>query len=107
MSRPTRQPLHCILPPDLLDRLARSLDEATRNAALDTLQLDHLFRLTRAEAAARIGGRLSLPITFGRIGGQPQRSIYDQEHSTRQVPGRLVRGEGQRRVADSAINQAY
>ena len=64
-----RQPLHCILPPDLLDRLARAGDEAVRNAALDTLQFDHLFRLARAEMASRLGGRLSRPITFARIGG--------------------------------------
>jgi len=44
-----RQPRHCILPPDLLGRLARVNDEAVRTAALDTLQFDHLFRLTRAE----------------------------------------------------------
>src|SRR5712692_10923954 len=31
---PTRQPFHCILPPDLLDRLARAGDEVVRNAAL-------------------------------------------------------------------------
>jgi Zn-dependent metalloprotease len=102
-----RQPLHCILPPDLLDRLARAGDEAVRTAALDTMQFDHLFRLTRAEMASRRGGRQSRPITFARIGGQPQRTIYDQRHSTIQRPGKVARTEGQRAVADSAVNQAY
>ena len=46
---PVRQPFHCILPPDLLDRLARAGDEVVRNAALDTMQFDRLFRLTRAD----------------------------------------------------------
>ena len=67
---PIRQPFHCILPPDLLDRLARAGDEATRNAALDTLHFDQLFRVTRAEMASRLGGRLARPITFARIGGR-------------------------------------
>jgi Zn-dependent metalloprotease len=102
-----RQPLQCILPPELLDRLARVNDEAIRTAALDTLQLDHQFRLTRAEMASRLGGRLSRPITFARIGGQPQRTIYDQQHSTSQTPGTVVRTEGQAPVGDLAINQAY
>src|SRR5579859_6301623 len=107
MSIVTRQPLHCILPPDLLDRLARDTDAAVRTAALDTLQFDHLFRLTRAEMAARLGGRQARPITFARIGGQPQRTIYDQQHSTVQTPGKVVRAEGQPAVADTAVNQAY
>jgi Zn-dependent metalloprotease len=104
-----RQPSHlsCILPPDLLDRLARAEDEAIRTAALDTLQFDHRFRLTRAEMASRLGGRLSQPITFARIGGHPQRTIYDQQHSTNQTPGKVARAEGQAPVADLAVNQAY
>ncbi len=104
---PTRHPFHCILPPDLLDRLARASDEVTRNAALDTLQLDQLFRVTRAEMASRLGGRMARPITFGRIGGKPQRTIYDQQHTTTQTPGTVVRAEGQAAVADVAVNQAY
>jgi Zn-dependent metalloprotease len=100
-------PSHCILPPDLLDRLARAGDELLRTAALDTLQLDHQFRLTRAEMASRLGGRLSRPITFARIGGKPQRTIYNQQHSTSQTPGTVARAEGQAAVADIAVNQAY
>jgi Zn-dependent metalloprotease len=102
-----RQSLQCILPPDLLSRLAQSGDDAIRTAALATLQFDHLFRLTRAEMAARLGGRLARPITFARIGGRPQRTIYDQQHSTVQTPGKVVRAEGQPAVADTAVNQAY
>src|SRR5215207_8289678 len=107
MVTPIRQPGHCILPPDLLDKLARTADEAVRNAALDAMQLDRQFRLTRAEAAGRFGGRMAAPITFGRIGGQPQRTIYDQKQSTRQRPGTVARAEGQRAVRDEVVNQAY
>jgi Zn-dependent metalloprotease len=102
-----RNPLHCILPPDVLGQLARSTEEALRNAALDTLALDHKFRVTRAEAAGRLGGRQLLPVTFGRIGGSPQRTVYDQRHSTAQTPGKVARAEGQRAVKDVAVNQAY
>jgi Zn-dependent metalloprotease len=99
--------MQCILPPDLLDRLARTGDEATRAAALDTLQRDHLFRLTRAEMASRRGGPRAQPITFARIGGAPQRTIYDQRHSTNQTPGKVARAEGAARSRDTAVNQAY
>ena len=103
----TRHPLHCIVPPGLLDRLARASDEAVRNAALDTLALDRRFRLTRAESAARTGGFLARPVTFARTGGQPNRTIHDQQHSESQTPGVVVRSEGQPPVSDSAVNQAY
>jgi Zn-dependent metalloprotease len=105
--QPSRSPLECILPPDVLDSLARSADEAIRTAALDTLRFDQLFRLTRAEMASRMGGRMARPITFGRIGGTPQRTIYDQQHSTNQNPGKVARAEGQKLVKDVAVNQAY
>jgi len=102
-----RHPLQCILPPDVLHDLARSGDAATRAAALDSLLLDHQFRLTRAESAARSGGFSMRPITFSRIGGHVQRTIYDQQHKTSQSPGKMVRGEGQAKSADLAVNQAY
>jgi Zn-dependent metalloprotease len=102
-----RHPLHCILPPDLLLRLAEAGDPEVRTAALQTLLLDQQFRLTRAESAARSGGRDARPVTFARIGGQAQRTIYDQRHSMVQRPGSVVRSEGQRPVRDQAVNQAY
>jgi Zn-dependent metalloprotease len=101
------RPLACILPPNLLDRLARSGDEALRDAALDALRLDARFRLARAETASRRGGPGAQPVTFARIGGTPNRTIYDQRHRTSQTPGTVVRSEGQDPVSDEAVDQAY
>src|ERR1700730_15918417 len=98
---------HCILPPGLLDRLARTGDEEIRSSALDTLSIDHKFRLTRAESAARAGGFEARAVTFARIGGQPNRTIYDQRHGQEQTPGKVARSESQDAVADTAVNQAY
>jgi Zn-dependent metalloprotease len=98
---------HCILPPGLLHRLAESGSEEARQTALETLALDHRFRLARAEAAARTGGRPMQPVTFAREGGKPQRTIYDQHNQQAQTPGTVARSEGQDPVADAAINQAY
>jgi Zn-dependent metalloprotease len=101
-----RNPLHCILPPDVLHKLAEQ--EGTDTVALlETLALDHKMRLARAEAAARTGGRDNRTITFARIGGKPQRTIYDQGNRRDQTPGRVVRAEGQDPVSDEAVNQAY
>jgi Zn-dependent metalloprotease len=102
-----RNPLHCILPPGLLHKLARADDPGIRESALSTLTLDHRFRTARAEAAGRRGGRDRQPITFARIGGAVQRTIYDQQHSESQTPGKVVRAEGQPDVGDTAVNQAY
>jgi Zn-dependent metalloprotease len=97
---------HCILPPGLLHRLARSEEEALRDAALNALALDGRFRLARAESAARLF-RLPTPVTFARAGGQPQRTIYDQQGSQSQTPGAVMRVEGQAPCGDPVVNQAY
>ena len=99
--------LHCILPPDVLERVARTGDEQTRAAALDTMALDRRFRLSRAEAAASVAPFAVRTVTFARVGGQANRTIYDQQHGTGQTPGTAVRAEGQPAVADQAVNQAY
>jgi Zn-dependent metalloprotease len=103
----TRNPLHCILPPDLLDTLARADDADLRASALDTLGLDHRFRLARAESASRTGGFEARPVTFARIGGRAERTIYDQQQGTDQTPGSVARSEGQEPGDDDAVNAAY
>ncbi|MFN2478672.1 MAG: M4 family metallopeptidase [Pseudonocardiaceae bacterium] len=86
--------------------MARSDDAELRAAALDTLAIDTRFRLARAESAASML-QAPQPVTFGRTGGQPQRTIYDQHHRTSQTVGKVVRAEGQPPTADKAVNQAY
>ena len=102
----TRCSLACILPPDLILRIAQQASPEERLALLHTLELDHSFRQARAEIAARhvAGAAPSGPIT---VGGTPHRVIYDQQHSTATTPGTLMRAEGGPAVADQAINDAY
>jgi Zn-dependent metalloprotease len=102
-----RDPIHCILPPSILRRIAEHGDDELRATALKTLELDHKFRIARAESAGRRGGRTLQPVTFARIGGKPNRTIYDAHHSNNQTPHDPVRIEGQRPTADQAVNQAY
>jgi len=102
-----RSSVSCILPPTVLHRLAESEDADLRSLAVQTLSLDTQFRIARVESAARSGGRTARPVTFARVGGQAQRTIYDQQHHTAQTLGKVVRTEGQADVADQAVNQAY
>lgn len=102
----SRHPITCILPPDLLLTLAREAAPEQRDAILDTLQLDHGFRLARAELAARQAPRVPSAVGAG-VGGVPNRTIYDQQHSTATAPGKLARREGQPPTADPSVNQAY
>lgn len=101
-----RRAQRCIVPPGILRRLARSDDERIRDAALSALAIDNRFRLSRAESAAGIS-RSSKPVSFARIGGAPQRTIYDQQGSESQTPGIVVRVEGQPESGDLAADQAY
>ncbi len=102
----SHQPFACILSPDLLHKLAREATDEHRWAMLQTLELDQSFRLRRAELAARQVPRPLGSMVVG-VGGTPNRSIYDQAHSTAYIPGTLVRKEGQGPVSDVSINQAY
>ena len=102
----SHHPLACILPPDLLLKIARETTDEHRLTILQTIELDQTFRLRRAELAARQVPRPGGGIAMA-TGGTPSRSIYDQKKSTEIVPGTLVRTEGQGPVDDVSVNQAY
>lgn len=100
------QILACILPPDLLLKLAREATDEQRPAILRSLELDQSFRLHRAELAGRqLRSHEGTLAKGGR--GTPSRSIYDQRHSSALVPGTLMRHEGDSPVEDVSVNQAY
>jgi Zn-dependent metalloprotease len=105
---PCHDPLRCILPPKLLEQLAKSeTDPDARAAILDTLTNDRHFRLARAESASRSSAILAPTVTFARVGGNPNRTIYNQQNNDQQTFGAVARTEGQAPVADNAVNQAY
>jgi len=49
--------LHCIVPPVLLERVARHGDDDQRAWALDTLSKDHSVRSARATNALLLAGK--------------------------------------------------
>ncbi|KAJ6437828.1 mitochondrial carrier protein [Purpureocillium lavendulum] len=88
-----------IIPEVLLSRLSVSehVDEAARSRA--KRDLDHLQTLSAKKPE---GGE-------DRSKNAPYRAVYDAEHAEgeRGLPGKLVRAEGQDKVKDHAVNEAY
>jgi Zn-dependent metalloprotease len=84
-----------ILPPHILTKLAES--DKHRALALRTIAL-----------TAHARGRRSIMrgLLVGVPAGQLRRTIYDEQNGE-QLPGNLVRGEGDPATADVAVNEAY
>ncbi len=104
MCRNHRDPVQCIVPPNILRHLAKSGDPEVQDAALRTLAIDTTIRFTRA-----IVERDLLPaerLTSATI-ASPQRSIYDAKDETSTQRTSLLRSEGQPASPDSSANEAY
>lgn len=92
-----RHPLHCIVPPQVLQRLLKHPNPQVRAAAQDTL----------LQTAKLRGQRSVLSKTFTALSaGGMHRSIYDAGHKF-STSGMLVRDEGQKPSKDSAVNDVY
>lgn len=110
VSSASRNPIACIVPPFVLDDLARNGDNEQRAAALQALALDMSLRDRRSTAAAIrfASGAVDRRLLVEQLGspGQPHRLIYDIDNAT-SGSARLVRAEGQDPVDDDAVNEAY
>ncbi|MFD7442224.1 M4 family metallopeptidase [Streptomyces sp. NPDC059909] len=99
---PVPSPVFCgIVPPHLLDRLARSADPAISAAARRTLVADAAQRTSR-----RLTTVIGAPAPAEAAVDGPQRTLYDAEHGTT-LPGTKVRSEGEEPGQDATVNRAY
>jgi Zn-dependent metalloprotease len=106
---PLRNPVHCLVPPHILRNIARNGTPEQRATALDTLALDQTARTMRLTAGLRMEGMRALgrpSMANPAVPPTANRSIYDAGH-TEHTPGTLVRGEGQKKTSDAAVNEAY
>jgi Zn-dependent metalloprotease len=88
--------LAAIIPPYLLEQLERTADDPNLRARYrQTLQHDAALRARPAAGLARSAAE-----------GGLRREVYDAEHGT-DLPGSLVRSEGDDAAADDSVNQAY
>ncbi|MEV5505000.1 M4 family metallopeptidase [Streptomyces orinoci] len=101
---PTERPYvhHGIVPPHLLDRLARSEDPRHHEPALRTLEHDSTLRTRRLLTASRTTAAAPSPAPADH----PQRTIYDSGHQ-QDLPGRQVLAESDQPCKDATCNRAY
>jgi len=92
-----------LLPPYLLDRVARHAEEPVRAWALNTLRLDDTLRALRAHAP---GMDHQAPPLRPSVRGRANRSIHTTRQGT-ELPGQLVRAENQSPTGDIAADEAY
>ena len=97
LNHARRCPICCILPPHMLDQVMREGDDLHRDWAFQTLRTSEQFRGRR-----RVIGNVSFAVSPG----QKRRTIYDAKNGT-DLPGILVRGEGDPPSDDDAVNEAY
>jgi Zn-dependent metalloprotease len=93
-----RSPLLCIVPPHILEALARAAEPGVRAWALEALDVDTAIR--REREAAPPSPREPAP--------RPHldRSVHDA-HNLGTLPGSLVRSEGGPATGDAAVDEAY
>lgn len=98
------EPTFCtIVPPHVLDTLARSDDPALAGPARRTLERDALER-THRRLTTVIGAPTLAPPEA--LADQPNRTIHDARHK-QDLPGKKVRGEGDKPGKDATVNRAY
>lgn len=99
MKRPTSKAARpSVVPPYLLDRLAQAADARLSARAVNTLRIDTSQRAVRLAAPPAPAS--------ARPPGQVDRQVHDAGGGL-QLPGALVRSEGQPAHADVAVNEAY
>lgn len=97
-------PLHCIIPPYMLEGMATSPNEIVRKMALRNIETSAEIRTER---------RLLWPETVASLLTNMEgkyREVYDMQNRPNRrdlLPGKLVRREGGEPVEDPAVNEAY
>ena len=103
-SRP--HPIYCIIPPYVLDSISRNGTADQRNAAVRTRSVDNTFRALRlATQASRFAPGQGAPAAPAAP-AQKRRTIYTA-NNTQNLPGTVVRNEGQGPTGDVAADEAY
>jgi Zn-dependent metalloprotease len=103
-----RCPINCILPPDVLERIALHGSQEQRAAALHTLARDNSLRAIRAQNAI-LRGQGGKPLSpHIAEGGAPVRTIFDCANTEDPAHARIVRNEGDEKpTGDVSVDEAY
>jgi Zn-dependent metalloprotease len=96
-------PLHCILPPYVLDHMAQSDNAKIRRLAVEAIARSATLRATRT-ALRPFAAMAAVPSAAAK----KDRLVYDmKKRGSSFLPGTLVRREGGRTTRDPAVNEAY
>ncbi|MFF9403968.1 M4 family metallopeptidase [Streptomyces anandii] len=99
------EPVFCtIVPPHVLDRLARQQDPALSGPARRSLEHDAYQRTHRR--LTTVIGAPTVAVPAGAPADQPNRTVYDAKHK-QDLPGHKVRSEGGQPGKDATVNRAY
>ena len=98
-----RNPLHCIIPPYMLDSMAELGTPQQQDYARRCLASSNSLRAARARTIAGSGSPTSERATAA-IG--KERIVYSANNATN-LPGQRVRGEGDPPTGDAAVDEAY
>jgi Zn-dependent metalloprotease len=93
-------PVNCFVPPHILKNIALKGTLRQKNLAVDTLKLSAQMRGKRQALADFTAA------TFRVVAGGKDRVIYDAKNGSN-LPGTVVRREGEGPTADVAVNEAY
>jgi Zn-dependent metalloprotease len=105
-----RNPLHCVVPPYMLDSVARRGTESQRNWALRTRATDQTFRQARAVATAergRKGPREGVDAVAARAPGRRNRIIWNARNGWEVSGIPRVRDEDDGPTGDPAVDEAF
>ena len=96
-------PIHCILPPYVLDQLAKSAVPKVRRLAIEAIARSAALRATRT-ALSPFAAMTAVPSPEAK----KNRLVYDMENQGSSfLPGELVRGEKDKASKDPAVNEAF
>lgn len=91
-------PLHCIIPPYMVERIVENGTTSQVNKARSNLSISAEIRGRRQNTSGSSGRTAT--------DGQKIRRIYDAQNGS-ELPGILVRDEGQPATGDKAVDEAY
>ena len=96
-------PIHCILPPYVLDNLAQSSVPKVRKLAIEAIARSATLRATRT-ALSQFATMTAVPSPEAK----KNRLVYDMENQGSSfLPGTLARGEKDEASTDPAVNEAF
>jgi Zn-dependent metalloprotease len=105
-----RNPLHCVVPPYMLEKLASKGKSANaRERALKSLRISRFFRTTRLEAQNAFQALGFRAIASAAATAAPDkliRKVYNAG-GAEELPGKLVRDEGAKPTRDTAVDAVY